>query len=294
MHRRTRKGNHGSQVLAESIPKRWIPENNDLNHYGHYLSAFKRYTKLRSSCVSDSLRIFRPEAHGQLGSGLRYFMRRSGKCVRGVLVLLTCELAGGSFHRAIKLAAAIEFLHAASLLLDDLPCMDNAATRRGQPCVHLKYGESTAILCALLLINRAFGLLAEHDNARKLLSIVLGNLGANGLVGGQFMSLGSKPQNVLTQRLKTGRLFEAAAAIGLQFGHADAATHQAVLRFAAQLGIAYQMRDDVIDRELPSEAWQIAVTSMTKSIGRLSKVVEESYFALALGGMGVFAVVRDD
>jgi len=126
---------------------------------------------------------------------MRFSLLASGKRVRPLMCVLIARAAGekgGSF--ALDAGCAVEMVHTASLILDDLPCMDNAAMRRGRPTTHLEFGQSTAILASVGLLNRAFGVLAEHaetDPAIKAqaLAVLSEAVGSNGMIAGQEIDL---------------------------------------------------------------------------------------------------------
>ncbi len=154
---------------------------------------------------------------------MRYTLLAPSKRVRAVLVLLTAELCG-NVSRAMPAACAIEAVHAASLMLDDLPCMDNAPLRRGRPSSHLTYGEAVTILAAFGLLNQAFGHLAksyEPPLAMRLTSLMSGAVGLDGLVGGQAEDVLATERALSFETLerihrrKTGVFFSAAAAAGV-------------------------------------------------------------------------------
>jgi geranylgeranyl pyrophosphate synthase len=157
-------------------------------------------------------------------------------------------------------ACAVEMVHTASLILDDLPCMDDASARRGRPASHLAHGEATAILAAFALLNRAYEVLAEGwpggpdaavraSVARDLARAV----GTSGMIAGQAMDLAMTGRAIDLARLefihsrKTGALFIASAALGASAARAPAAERTAVAVYAKNLGLAFQIVDDLID-----------------------------------------------
>lgn len=184
----------------------------------------------------------------------------SGKRVRPLLSVLISEAAGGHGRAfALDAGCAIECVHSASLILDDLPCMDNAEMRRGQPTTHRQFGEATAILAAIGLLNRAYGIISEHTSAslqaRNAAAAVLSNaIGSDGMIAGQEIDLSRKPgfqtaalgENL--NCLKTGILFVATAHIGGIAAGVDANTIHAMKEFAKNIGLAFQTADDLIDQ----------------------------------------------
>lgn len=181
-----------------------------------------------------------------------------GKRMRPVLLMLAAEGLGHKGTSGLDLGCAVEMIHAASLVLDDMPCMDNASLRRGRPTVHLKFGEDVAILTAIALLSRAFGVIAAISDLApgirtQLVEVAANAVGMQGLVRGQFQDLRDgqqlrSPEDIATtNNLKTGVLF--AAIVDMAWLISDAAeTHRPTLRtFAMELGQAFQMYDDLRD-----------------------------------------------
>ncbi len=182
------------------------------------------------------------------------------KRLRPVLALLVAEVLKGDPEVVLPAGCAIEMVHTASLILDDLPSMDDAQTRRGQPTCHVRHGEATAILAAFALQNRAFEILAEGweggpDAAAR--SRVAGELcraiGIDGMIAGQSLDLRMTdrvidfPTLEFIHSRKTGALFMAAAALGALSARARPAELAAVVAYAKNLGLAFQIVDDLID-----------------------------------------------
>jgi geranylgeranyl pyrophosphate synthase len=183
-----------------------------------------------------------------------------GKRLRPILALMVAEVLRGDPASVLPAAGAIEMVHTASLILDDLPCMDDAATRRGRPTCHVAHGEATAILAAFALQNRAFEILGEgwpggpdasvragltHDLARAI--------GLDGMIAGQAIDLEMTDRVIDFQTLefihsrKTGALFTASAELGAAAARASAPERAAVSAYAKNLGLAFQVKDDLID-----------------------------------------------
>jgi farnesyl diphosphate synthase len=188
---------------------------------------------------------------------IRYTLLGPSKRVRGVLTLLAADLFH-STHDPLPAAAAIECVHASSLILDDLPAMDNTATRRGRPANHVEFGEATAILAAVALLNLAFGRVAtayEPPLAAAIARLLSDAIGSDGLIGGQAADL-QLPAHPLrlseiepVDRRKTAVLFRAAAAAGAMVGGAGDAQTQALAGFGDRIGLAFQIIDDILDKE---------------------------------------------
>jgi len=189
---------------------------------------------------------------------MAYTASAPSKQVRAVLTIVCAELCGGSAARAVPAAAAIELVHAASLILDDLPSMDDAPLRRGLPANHLAFGESIAILAAFGLLNLAYGTLArayEPDLAARLATLTSDAVGPDGLIGGQALDLLATDQQISFEMLerihrgKTGALFVAAASSGAITAGAAAEAIAALAAYAKNLGLAFQIVDDLLDVE---------------------------------------------
>jgi geranylgeranyl diphosphate synthase type II len=199
-------------------------------------------------------------AAGRLTAAARYALLAEGKRLRPLLAMAAAEQWGGDPQAALDPGCAIEMVHAASLILDDLPSMDDAQLRRGAPTVHRVFGEGLAVLAAVALLSRAFGVLGEAaaigPAARlRLVSRLGAAVGFDGLTVGQTLDLyerGDGANEALLTQLnhqKTGVLFELAAEAGaLAAGAADGEGERA-RRFGEHLGAAFQLRDDLLDLE---------------------------------------------
>jgi geranylgeranyl diphosphate synthase type II len=193
-----------------------------------------------------------------LSRAIRYAALAPGKRLRGILTLLAADTRPGGSANALDAACAIEMVHAASLIIDDLPIMDDAVMRRGQPAAHRIFGEDTATLAAFALLNRAYGVIAA-DGAlapalRNEIAVLLHqSLGTQGLIGGQELDLHEdySARNVAERsdmyQKKTGVLFIAAAETGARIARLDQDGITALRRFARYVGLAYQIADDLAD-----------------------------------------------
>jgi geranylgeranyl diphosphate synthase, type II len=189
---------------------------------------------------------------------MAYTATAPSKQVRAVLTLLSAELYGGNASHAVPAAAAIELVHAASLILDDLPSMDNAPLRRGLPANHLAFGEAVSILAAFGLLNLAYATFArayQPDLAVRLASLTADAVGPSGLIGGQALDLLATDQQIgfeMLERIhrgKTGALFVAAASCGALTAGASPDALGVLTAFAKNLGLAFQIVDDLLDVE---------------------------------------------
>ena len=200
----------------------------------------------------------RPEPVHQ---AMHYALTGAGKRVRPVLTLAVADLFGARSEPVLDLACAVEMVHACSLVLDDLPSMDDAALRRGRPTVHRAFGENVALLAALGLLNRAYALVAEAHHRLSLrryttedvVHHLAAAIGSDGLIGGQALDLLSRPEELNLDVLeyihshKTGALFMAAGELGAMAADARRRDLEVIARFAKNLGLAFQISDDLLD-----------------------------------------------
>ena len=198
-------------------------------------------------------------AQARLHEAMRYATLGGGKRLRPFLVLATADLFGVPVAQARRAGAAIEMIHSYSLVHDDLPAMDDALTRRGQPSCHRQYDDATAVLVGDALQTLAFEVLADeptHPDPRVRCQLVHGLAvasGAAGMCGGQMIDLEAEQrtldmdQVLELQRLKTGALMGFACEAGAILGAAPAGARTALLDYAADLGLAFQIQDDLLD-----------------------------------------------
>ena len=199
-----------------------------------------------------------PDDGTMVSRSMAYTVRAPSKRVRPVLTLLAAELCGGATNRAVTAAAVMELVHASSLILDDLPAMDDAPLRRGQKANHLEFGEAIAILAAFGLLNLAYGTLArtyEPPISTRLTNILSDAIGGDGLIGGQAADLLATDQQISFETLerihrgKTGALFNAAATTGAVVSGATPDIIRSLSAYAKNLGLAFQIIDDLLDVE---------------------------------------------
>ncbi len=209
--------------------------------------------------VMDSL-IPRVEGEfGRLCDAMRYAATSGGKRMRPFLVLQSSKLFGLTQQSALRTAAAVEFVHAYSLVHDDLPAMDNSYLRRGKPTTHVQFGEATAILVGDALLTLAFEVVNDHDThpdpvvRSNLVARLAQAAGARGMVGGQMLDILSSGEEldmnaiVRMQRLKTGELFSFSCEAGAILAKIPGRARQALSSFAHKLGLAFQITDDLLD-----------------------------------------------
>ena len=221
------------------------------------------YFESRRKLVDDHLSALakRTGAPKPLAGPLERAFASPGKRVRGILTLAAGEAGGAKAEKIIDAAAAIEMIHACSLILDDLPSMDDAILRRGQTTLHREYGEDLAILAAVALLNHSYGLVAKAHGAvnprqwplPQVLKRIVDAVGWDGTIAGQSVDLHSEGSKLDFDTLefihsrKTGALFVAAAAIGAMLANVSPAALGRIEVFAKNLGLAFQITDDVLD-----------------------------------------------
>lgn len=193
----------------------------------------------------------------QLFDAMRYSLLAGGKRIRPVLVLEFCRICGGDWEKALPFAAAIEMVHTYSLIHDDLPCMDNDDYRRGKLTNHKVFGEAQAVLAGDALLTAAFDTIASAEASPEvriqIVRILADAAGEKGMVGGQILDIDgenrklSEEQVHTIHRLKTGALISAACRMGAAAGGATAEEMLAAKEYAEAIGLAFQIRDDMLD-----------------------------------------------
>lgn len=245
-----------------------------------YLTA--RQTQVEAA-LNSSLPIVYPE---KIYEAMRYSLMAGGKRLRPILCLATCELTGGTIDMAMPTACALEMIHTMSLIHDDLPAMDNDDFRRGKPTNHKVYGEDIAILAGDGLLAYAFEYIAVHTQnvpAKNVLDVVarLGRaVGAAGLVGGQVVDLESEGKaDVSLETLhfihqhKTAALLEASVVCGGVLAGAAAADLDRLSRYSQNIGLAFQIVDDILDITATSE-------TLGKTVGKDVQAQKVTYPSL--------------
>ena len=204
-------------------------------------------------------------AEAPLFDAMRYSALGGGKRLRPFMVMEGARVFGVDPARARRVAAAAEFVHCYSLVHDDLPAMDNSDTRRGKPALHKAYDEATAVLAGDALLTLAFETLADpetHEDPRvriELVGLLAGAIGMHGMVGGQMLDLIGEKQEFdvgtisRLQRLKTGKLIAFCCEAGAILGKANPAHRQSLRNYAHDLGLAFQVTDDLLDIEGKAE-----------------------------------------
>jgi geranylgeranyl pyrophosphate synthase len=220
---------------------------------------------------------------GRLREAMRYAVLGGGKRLRPAVVLGAAAAVGGDPIAALPAAAAVELLHAYSLVHDDLPAMDDDDERRGKPTVHVAFGEATAILVGDALLTEAFAALATLGSADAV-RVLAERAGARGLIAGQARDLAeTRPVSLAeVERIhagKTGALFAACAELGAIAGGASGEVRVLMARYGMALGVLFQHADDVADGDHPGFA--------AEARRRMNELLDEARMVLApLGERG--------
>lgn len=222
---------------------------------------FDQQTKMYQETIEKYLdeKCFQYDSEPQktLFSAMRYSLLAGGKRLRPIFTLDFCRMCGGDSDKAIEFAAAVEMVHTYSLIHDDLPCMDNDDYRRGNPTNHKVYGEAIAVLAGDALLTAAFShiTMSSLDAEAKIRAVeVLANCaGELGMVGGQVLDMQSQSRQCTQQEVidiqsrKTGELIKAACLLGVLAGGGTQKQLLSAAEFAHNLGLAFQIRDDMLD-----------------------------------------------
>ncbi len=226
---------------------------------------FQAWSRDVAGRVEDALAQLLPSsriAPSRLHDAMRYSTLGGGKRVRAMLVFAAGEVSGADAKRLDVAAAAVEMIHAYSLIHDDLPCMDDDVLRRGKPTCHVEFDEATALLAGDALQSLAFQLLAEHRLASdpasqlKMIQLFAAACGSRGMAGGQAIDLDavgkalSLPELEFMHILKTGALIRASVLLGAHGGEGmQSADFDRLDRYAKCVGLAFQVVDDILDEE---------------------------------------------
>lgn len=201
----------------------------------------------------------------KLFDAMRYAVLNGGKRLRPFMVMESARVFGVDAGRARRVAAAAEMVHCYSLAHDDLPALDNSDLRRGKPSLHKAYDEATAILAGDALLTLAFEIISDvetHEDPRvrvELVQLLASAIGMNGMIGGQMLDLIGENQEFdvgtisRLQRLKTGKLIAFCCEAGAILGRANPAHRQSLRNYAHDLGLAFQVTDDLLDVESTQE-----------------------------------------
>ena len=220
-------------------------------------SQLKEYQQFIEDYLTEKCFCYDSEPQKILFDAMRYSLLAGGKRLRPVLVFDFCRMCGGDWRKAAPFAAAIEMVHTYSLIHDDLPCMDNDDYRRGRLTNHKVFGEANAVLAGDALLTAAFAYLAKAPFDAEIriqaVAILSESAGELGMVGGQVLDMMSEERQCTSQEVidiqsrKTGALIRAACLLGVLAGQGNPSQIAAAAEFAANLGLAFQIRDDMLD-----------------------------------------------
>jgi geranylgeranyl pyrophosphate synthase len=242
---------------------------------------------LTDALLADWAARLASEIGGRNGEALSYALRTPGKRVRAALVLAAFRAVGGASPAIAGVAAAVETVHAYSLVHDDLPCMDDDDLRRGRPTTHRQFDVPTATRVGFLLVPVAARVLASAAEALAVPPATLGRMaeelfqagGIEGMVGGQWLDLEAEgrmltlPELMEVHRGKTGALIRASCTLGGMAGQAPAERVAALTAFGEDVGLAFQIADDVLDCTGTSE-------ELGKTAGRDTALAKSTYVRL--------------
>lgn len=207
--------------------------------------------------INSALKEYLPTADDVVSQAMRYSVENGGKRIRPALLLEFCRVCGGDYKKAVPFACALEMIHTYSLIHDDLPCMDNDDFRRGKPSCHIAFGEEYALLAGDALLTLAFETAMKSNLSAEITVKAAKELakaaGVMGMVGGQVLDLQNEGKKVgvsdlqKTDELKTGELIRAACVLGCVCAGADDKKIAAAEKYAHDIGIAFQIVDDILD-----------------------------------------------
>ncbi len=252
------------------------------------MSVFVRTIKETAALVETALDQFLPTQDGPLGrvvDAMRWGALDGGKRLRPFLAVAAADMFDCPRPRSVRVGCAVEMIHCYSLIHDDLPAMDDSDLRRGRPSVHKKYDDATAILAGDALLTQAFEILAEDEthpdaNIRCALALELARAsGKAGMVGGQMIDIYAEQKNfdlagvTQLQRLKTGAIIRFSAIGGGIVGGGSAAEIAALSAYAEDLGLAFQIVDDILDETSDAQA-------LGKPVGQDSEMDKATFIKL--------------
>ncbi len=222
-----------------------------------YKEKTQRYQAAIEAYLKDNCFVYPTEPQQKLFDSMRYSLLAGGKRLRPLFVLEFCRVCGGDMQKAMPFAAAVEMIHTYSLIHDDLPCMDNDDFRRGNPTNHKVYGEAVAVLAGDALLTAAFSYIAKADLSAECrvqaVEVLARCAGEMGMVGGQILDMESENRQCTAQEVldiqsrKTGALIHAACQLGVVAASGTSKQLEAAGEFADHLGLAFQIRDDMLD-----------------------------------------------
>ncbi len=260
----------------------------------HIEQLLEEKKKIVDKALEENLSIYFGKNESKLYTAIHYSLFPGGKRLRPILAMVINEVLGGKIDKVMNSACAVEFIHSALLILDDLPCMDNSDSRRGKPSCHKEFGESTAILASIGLICRAFEVLSNEFKANNIPSSVIltiiqetaKQIGVFGVISGQFSDLNAG-QNLIDLKNdrdkldyialhKTASLFILSATVGTYLANAKGRQIHALIEYARNFGYAFQVSDDLFDTEDTNPLTFPKVYGFDQSLHLLKQKIEQA------------------
>lgn len=223
----------------------------------------KEYLKSRREIVDSHIVALLEDLEypSAIAEGMKYSVLNGGKRLRPILLLMTLEILNQDMREGLSIGAAIELIHSYSLVHDDLPALDNDDYRRGKLTTHKKFGEAEAILIGDALLTHAFNILSEKtekispEKLIKIIALTSKYAGINGMIGGQMIDIQSEGKKIDLDTLKyihshkTGKMIKLPIEIGCIIGNPDAKKREALIEYGELIGLAFQIKDDILDIE---------------------------------------------
>jgi len=223
----------------------------------------KRYLEAHQKAIQDALLALMEarDTHARVAQAMWHSISAGGKRIRPILAIAATEATHGDVSAVMPIACAIEMIHTYSLIHDDLPAMDNDTLRRGKPTAHVQFDEATAILGGDALLTLAFEVMASPEDSApedltkrlQVIQLIARAVGYQGMVQGQMLDIRAEGRHldldalIHMHRLKTGALIEASVMAGALFGHARQHQKQALRSYAKNIGLAFQVVDDILN-----------------------------------------------
>lgn len=223
----------------------------------------KEYLKSRREIVDSHIVALLEDLEypSAIAEGMKYSVLNGGKRLRPILLLMTLEILNQDMREGLSIGAAIELIHSYSLVHDDLPALDNDDYRRGKLTTHKKFGEAEAILIGDALLTHAFNILSEKtekispEKLIKIIALTSKYAGINGMIGGQMIDIQSEGKKIDLDTLKyihshkTGKMIKLPIEIGCIIGNPDVKKREALIEYGELIGLAFQIKDDILDIE---------------------------------------------
>ncbi|MHA4988552.1 polyprenyl synthetase family protein [Cetobacterium somerae] len=227
------------------------------------MKMLKNYLKTKRELVDSNIEyhLNKLEYPNVIAEGMRYSVLNGGKRLRPILLIMVLELFDKKIDLGLPIAVAIEMIHSYSLVHDDLPALDNDDYRRGKLTTHKKFGEAEAILIGDALLTHSFSVITDEtkgvtsDKLVKIIGMVSRYAGINGMIGGQTVDIESEKKKVSLETLKyihenkTGKLIKLPVEIGAIISEATEEEYKALENYADGIGLAFQIKDDILDIE---------------------------------------------